>query len=393
MLGLVIYNSVLLLSLRDASYFWYLGFVLGLAGYFVFQKGLLYEFWPSLSLPLNEALMFTSLAVGAASALQFCRRFLLMSREDPRLDRWLQYVGILALAGVFLAWWRPGHTTVVFFSLFGLAVMGLFLLVSVRALRRHFRPARWLLLAWSSLVAGATAFILATYGLLPHHFLTYYGFQVGSAIEAMLLSLALADRISLMHRERETLLDEQTRLQGMSYTDGLTNLHNRRFLDERLGTLVPAAQAEGSPLSLVMLDLDHFKRFNDGWGHLEGDRALQHLAKVMRSVVRSEDSSCRYGGEEFAIVLPGRSQSQAAEVAERIRSELARQPLKLETGEAVHLSCTLGVAQLAPGETAESLLGRADQALYRGKQAGRNRVVAHAGTDPRGLYEPVAEER
>lgn len=374
-LGLALYNSVLLLSLRDSSYFWYLGFVLGIAGYFIGQKGLLHEVWPSLSIATNEALMFTALAVGATSALQFCRRFLLMPREDPVVSRCLRAAGWFAVIGIALAWAHPGHPTLIFFSVFGTAVMGLFLVSAIRALSRRFRPARWLLLAWGALVLGAAVFILATYGWLPHHFLTYYGFQLGSAIEVTLLSLALADRISLLHRERQSLLDEQARLHGMSYTDGLTGLSNRRYLDEYLAAATKASVTHGKPLSLVMLDLDRFKAFNDRWGHLEGDRALQHLARVMRDAVRDEDTVCRYGGEEFVLVLPGRDATQALEIAERLRLELASRPLRLECGDAVTLTATLGVASHVSGESPASLLDRADQALYRGKRAGRNRVV------------------
>ncbi|WP_163557992.1 diguanylate cyclase [Halomonas sp. NO4] len=374
-LGLVLYNSVLLLSLRDASYFWYLGFVLGAAGYFVGQKGLLHEVWPSLPIATNEALMFTALAIGSTSALQFCRRFLLMHREDPVVGRWLRAVGWFAAVGIALAWTHPGHPTVIFFSVFGAAVLLLFLVAAIRALRRRFRPARWLLLAWAALVAGAAAFILATYGWLPHHFLTYYGFQLGSAIEVTLLSLALADRISLLHRERQSLLDEQARLKGMSYTDGLTGLGNRRFLDEYLAAAAKPVAGEAALLSLVLLDIDHFKQFNDRCGHLEGDRALQHLAAVLREAVRHEDPVCRYGGEEFVLVLPGHDEARAVEIAERFRAGLVRRPLRLEDGGLVYLTATLGVACRQPGEPPESLLGRADRALYRGKRAGRNRVV------------------
>ncbi|WP_176761460.1 GGDEF domain-containing protein [Billgrantia gudaonensis] len=391
-LGLALYNSVLLLSLRDSSYFWYLGFVLGIAGYFIGQKGLLHEVWPSLSIATNEALMFTALAVGATSALQFCRRFLLMPREDPFLGRCLRAVGWFAAIGIALAWTHPGHPTLIFFSLFGTAVMGLFLVSAIRALCRRFRPARWLLLAWGALVLGAAVFILATYGWLPHHFLTYYGFQLGSAIEVTLLSLALADRISLLRRERQSLLDEQARLHGMSYTDGLTGLSNRRYLDEYLAVAAKAAVTDGKPLSLVMLDLDRFKAFNDRWGHLEGDRALQHLAKVMRDAVRDEDTVCRYGGEEFVLVLPGRDAAQALDIAERLRLELASRPLRLESGDDVILTATLGVASHVPGESTASLLDRADQALYRGKRAGRNRVVLERA-DPGNEYDIVANDR
>jgi diguanylate cyclase (GGDEF)-like protein len=127
-----------------------------------------------------------------------------------------------------------------------------------------------------------------------------------------------------------------------------------------------------------MLDIDNFKRFNDGWGHAEGDRALQHLGKVIEEVVRDIDPVCRYGGEEFVILLKERDEHQALDIAERIRKGLATTPLTLLSGEQVLLTCTLGVAKRLEGESASALLRRADQALYRGKYAGRDRVVLNA---------------
>ncbi|MGQ7246607.1 sensor domain-containing diguanylate cyclase [Halomonas sp. V046] len=377
-MGLALYNGLLLLGLRDTSYLWYVCFLIGSAGYFLCQNGLLYRAFPEMSTATNEALLLTSLAWISVSGLQFCRRFLLLGHEDPVVDRGMLAMWPLAGVGAGLAWWFPGYVTVMYFSLIGLLVLCGILGSSVRALLRGFRSARWLLLAWSALVAGAASLLLSTYGLLPHGFWSYHGFQVGSALESVLLSLALADRISLLQRERQALLSEQARLHGMSYIDGLTGVHNRRYLDEALPVAVQAAESSGRPLSLIMLDLDNFKRFNDGWGHAEGDRALQHLTAVIDEVIRDVDPVCRYGGEEFVIPLKERDARQAMEIAERIRKELAASPLSLQEGGAALLTCTLGVATRQPGETAAALLRRADQALYRGKYAGRDRAVLHS---------------
>ena len=376
--GLVIYNSLLLFSLRDTNYLWYLGFLSGAGAYFLCQNGLLLLYFPQMGARLNEALLLTALSVISICGLQFCRRFLMTARQDPRVDslmRWLCW--LLALAAT-IAWLLPSFLTVVFYSLLGVLTLTAFLLSSVRGLWRGFRPAQWLLMAWSVLVVGVVLLLLVTYGLSPHNFWTLHGFQIGSALEAILLSLALADRINLLQRERETLLEEKARLHGMSYLDGLTGVHNRRYLDEALPAAVAQAEVSGRPLSLIMLDIDNFKRFNDGWGHAEGDRALQHLGKVIEEVVRDIDPVCRYGGEEFVILLKERDEHQALDIAERIRKGLATTPLTLLTGEQVLLTCTLGVAKRLEGESASALLRRADQALYRGKYAGRDRVVLNA---------------
>ncbi|XKE44883.1 sensor domain-containing diguanylate cyclase [Halomonas organivorans] len=373
--GLALYNGVLLFGLRDSSYLWYVGFLLGSAAYFLCQNGLLYRAFPGLDPAVNEAMMLTSLSWISVCGLQFCRRFLWLQDKDPRVDLAMLLLWPVAALGVVLAWGQPGHATVVYFSVQGLLVLGLFLVSAGRALERGVRSARWLLLAWSALVAGSSTLLLVTYGLLPHGFWSHHGFQLGSAAESVLLSLALADRIGQLQYERQVLLAEQAKLHDMSYLDGLTGVHNRRYLDEALPAAVIQAEASGAPLSLIMLDLDNFKRFNDGWGHAEGDRALQHLVRATETVIRDIDPVCRYGGEEFVILLRERDASQAREIAERIREELVSRPLTLRGGGVVPLTCTLGVAGWRPGESAEELIARADRALYRGKDAGRDRVV------------------
>ncbi|MCA1773980.1 MAG: GGDEF domain-containing protein [Halomonas sp.] len=376
LLGLMVYNCVLLRFLKDSNYFWYLGFVGSSAVYFFLQKGLIFEFVPTFSPMINEALLFTALSIGIISALSFCRSFLMLPEQDRLVDRLFMIFivfGLLCLAG---SWWLPGHVSVKMFSVLGLGTMTLFCLASWRALRRRFRPARWLLMGWSALIVGCLAFILSVYGVLPHNILTYYGFQFGSALESLLLSLALADRINLLRRERETLAREKLRFATMSITDGLTGLYNRRYLTRHLDESVQQARLNHQLLSLVMLDIDHFKAFNDRWGHLIGDKALQHFADILLNAVREEDAVCRFGGEEFTIVLRHQPLQHALEVAERIRGSLRAMPLMGDENQSIPLTCTIGVVEYQVPESAKALLERADSALYQGKENGRDRVIS-----------------
>ncbi|MGM0826546.1 MAG: diguanylate cyclase [Pseudomonadota bacterium] len=376
LLGLMVYNCVLLRFLKDSSYFWYLGFVGSSAAYFFLQKGLMFELVPSFPQLVNEALLFTALSIGIISALSFCRTFLMLSGQDRLMDRlFMVFIvfGLVCLAGT---WWLPGHVSVKMFSVLGLGTMTLFCLASWRALRRRFRPARWLLMGWSALIVGCLAFILSIYGVLPHNLLTYYGFQFGSALESLLLSLALADRINLLRRERETLVKEKLRFAAMSVTDGLTGLYNRRYLTRHLEESVQQARLHHQPLSLVMLDIDHFKAFNDRWGHLLGDKALQHFADILTEAVREEDAVCRFGGEEFTIVLRHQPIQHALEVAERIQNTLRTTPLRADAHPPIPLTCTIGVVQYQVPESAKAFLARADSALYQGKEGGRDRVTS-----------------
>lgn len=163
---------------------------------------------------------------------------------------------------------------------------------------------------------------------------------------------------------------------SMAITDGLTGLYNRHFLGTHLGNMVKQSLESGKPLSQVILDMDHFKRVNDTYGHDVGDEVLIKLGKIIVNVIRSADLAARYGGEEFVILMPETDIFQAADAAERIRVAVEKTPFVVshEVGE-LHLTVSVGVSHLRKdGDTAQELHKRADEALYRGKQNGRNQV-------------------
>lgn len=157
--------------------------------------------------------------------------------------------------------------------------------------------------------------------------------------------------------------------------DGLTGLFNRRRLDEVLSRYISRAEFEGTAVSVVMTDVDHFKLFNDTYGHAAGDLVLFEVAKVLRERCRPSDFVARYGGEEFTVVLPGAAAKDALVVAERLRR--AVKDLRLFAGERPlpEVTISIGIAQAHPGEADTAVLSRADQALYAAKEGGRNRSV------------------
>ncbi|MGS2742360.1 diguanylate cyclase [Halomonas sp. LS-001] len=375
-LGLMVYNAFLLIFLRDLSYLWYIGFICSSAAYFFLQKGLLFELLPNASATINEALLFTTISTGLFSALSFCQRFLSVDHSDPRLTPWFNAFLSLSVIGLALAWLYPGQLTVMMYSLMGLGTLLLFTVASFRALQRGFHPAQWLIIGWAALLAGCATFIFSIYGIVPHTFWTYYGFQMGSALEVMLFSLALADRIKILHSERETLVKDKLRFVNLSLTDGLTGLYNRRYLNQHLEKCTDRIQ-HFHPLTVIMIDIDHFKDFNDRWGHILGDRALVHVAGIMKSIVRDKDPICRYGGEEFTIVLQQQPIRKAFDIAERIRRELEQTPLKTDGGKDLYMTCTMGIAEYQLGESTDTFIHRADEALYRGKSQGRNCVLPY----------------
>ena len=164
----------------------------------------------------------------------------------------------------------------------------------------------------------------------------------------------------------------------MAVTDPLTGLHNRRYLDSHLQTLFERAMSRRRPLSLMITDIDRFKSVNDAFGHDGGDEVLREFARRLRKNVRGIDLACRFGGEEFVVVMPDTDAAVAETVAERVRAEIADKPFVIG-GQSVSITVSVGVSSLKGGpDTAADLLKRADVALYEAKTSGRNKVVARA---------------
>jgi two-component system, cell cycle response regulator len=174
----------------------------------------------------------------------------------------------------------------------------------------------------------------------------------------------------------ESTMADNRRLEVLAHTDPLTAVLNRRALTERLSSELERAKRYDSAVSLLLIDVDHFKRVNDNYGHLVGDDVLTDIGALLQRAVRSVDVVARYGGEEFVIVLPETGTGGATTFAERIREVIELHPFAHGTGGALRLTASIGVAVFpAPGlETVEDFLARADQALYRAKAEGRNLV-------------------
>jgi two-component system cell cycle response regulator len=166
----------------------------------------------------------------------------------------------------------------------------------------------------------------------------------------------------------------------LAVTDQLTGLHNRRYMEGQLGALVKRATHGGDPVSALMIDIDHFKKINDAFGHDIGDEVLREFAVRLASNVRAIDLPCRYGGEEFTVIMPGAQLADAQRVAERIRLHVAGSPFRVAGGrELLTVTISVGVATtLGESDTPDALLKRADEAVYEAKAAGRNRVISRA---------------
>ena len=376
MLGMALYSLFLMLAVRERTYLGYAAFLAATVLYIGLRYNILTPLLPGVMQaipPVGHAQL--AVALMALAGVWFVRRFLRTSRDDRLMDRLLVALMLIAVLSAPASLWLAGVASFLIVAAIAIATVLVILWASWRAMGRGFRPAFNLLLGWSVFAVAALLYLGMLLGLLPYATWLTVALPLGSLAQALLLAFALGSRIRHKQREEAALERERDRYRFLSEQDGLTGLFNRRALDRRLEHAIASALRNGTPLSLIVLDTDRFKEYNDRYGHLAGDDALRCLARTMRANVRQEDMCFRYGGEEFVILLPGQNVPHATVVAERIR-EAYRADSASDLGPGGTVS--LGVVEFREGDTANTLLARGDAALYRAKEQGRDRVeLAH----------------
>jgi diguanylate cyclase len=208
---------------------------------------------------------------------------------------------------------------------------------------------------------------------------------VRSALESLVVTAkemersnhSLESRLNASKQEIIQLQQSIEALRNESLTDPLTSLANRKYFDQSLNRMIEETRVSGTPLSLLLADIDHFKRFNDLFGHLIGDQVLRLVAMSIKQSTKGGDLAARFGGEEFAIILPGSAIGDARSIADRVRFTVKSKDLmKRSTGEHLgRVTVSIGVAALRQGDCAQALIERTDACLYAAKRTGRNRVV------------------
>lgn len=221
-------------------------------------------------------------------------------------------------------------------------------------------------------------------GLAPSDFRAIVARLAATTREMAAHNRELEQKMEVSSRQMETL---QTTLQNVrieSLTDGLTGLANRKHFDETLNARLAEDQVDHAGLCLLLCDIDHFKRVNDTWGHQIGDQVIRYVATVLSAQVEGDFLATRYGGEEFALIMPRTKLAAAAEIAERIRTTIKAKTLsRKSTGEILgRVTISLGIARSSPDDDASTLIGRADACLYQSKRTGRDRVTADASVRP-----------
>jgi len=215
---------------------------------------------------------------------------------------------------------------------------------------------------------------------------------VQTANEMQQTNSELEQKLNASKQQITQLQENLQAVRAESQTDPLTGVANRKYFDEALAKAIARHAASDEPLSLLMLDIDHFKAFNDTYGHLTGDQVLRVVAMSIKQNIKGQDTAARYGGEEFAVVLPNTALRSAITVGEQIRrATMAKELKKRSTGQVLgRITISVGVASLHKGDTPQSLIARADACLYAAKRHGRNRVICESDPELLSPEEKVA---
>lgn len=427
LLALGAFNLLLWFTLRDRSYLYYVAFVAMTAMAYFCYNGLAYQhFWPEAPAWNNRAPMFFGFLTIATGAL-FGRSFLRIWDHGRRYDiPALAVIGVSLLLAAATVSPMPYWVSARCFPFVAIAGSVNLIVNSIQAIRRGYRPARVFLLAWAALIAGLMAFALRALEILPGNFFTIYGVQIGSLVEALLLSQALAQRIHTMREEKETAqqaaleakesalqvkeqaleasrlaehdlesmvaervqelarvnrtleaeIFERKRaeelLRRLAYHDALTGLPNRTLLKDRFNMAVSAAKRNETNVALLVIDLDHFKEVNEAHGHDVGDDLLVSFARILQTRLREMDTIARLGGDEFVVLVNDlATPREAARVAEKVLSIL-NEPIRVTANQSVRISASIGIAVYdEDGTEVDALLKRAEASMYAAKKAGR----------------------
>ena len=431
-LALVLYNLMLLFAVRDRVYLYYVSYAAAFCTYLLSFDGLGFQYlWPQSVWAANHVLAL-ALSLTLMFGAQFSRTFLDMRRIAPRADAAM--LAVVAAGGALAVssgtgWVLDYGGVLRAVSVLGFGAAAVATYAAVRALVLGYRPARYFLLAWAALLAFIALGALRNFTLVPTNFATIYGLHIGFALDVLLLSFALGDRINLLRRERafaedealaaQRLLLEATResereleqriaertaelnsvnerlraeasereslmtqlkeqeqhLRFMAQHDALTGLPNRLSMQQRLALAMELAKRNRKKLAVMLVDLDDFKIINDTRGHPAGDQALVQLAARLRTSVRGSDTVARYGGDEFVLLAGELDRGEdAAMIAEKV-ADMIQVPLALQGGPA-KVSCSIGISVYPDdAETSEELIALADKAMYASKSEGERRYA------------------
>lgn len=380
----------------------YLSYAVYLLSFMFFQlalNGFGYQYlWPGAGDFINN-INSAAMALVVVCGLWFAGTFLKIWTEHPALKQ--LYLLVIGIGGTtfLVALVAYADQTLRVAAALGLVFVPIVMASAIVSLRAGFQPARFFLAAWGVFLVGVLITCLNYFGILENNFVTYNAMQIASLLEILILGYVLLDNVTTLHFERRAAmqanshllnklnreletevvartceLEEKNRmLSDLALRDSMTGLLNHNASMEQLRLLLSNAKRYRQQLSVLMIDIDFFKRVNDHYGHQAGDVVIQRIAAVLESSVREADSCGRYGGEEFVLLLPQTSGENASGLAESIREKV--QELKIPDIANESVSISVGVTELDLTKASDDPLRKADKALYAAKMNGRNRVV------------------
>ena len=370
LLALLAYNLILFASLRQARYFFYSLYLFCFIAMNLSYTGHGYRWlWPGnpvWQLWSNPVLM----VIYAFSGQVFATIFLETRRHVPRAHR-LVYINIALFFGLETMAILYGSHVAALLVAFALSLVFSAVMLSLGAasVLRGISFAKYFLIATMAVTIGVTITAVTVWGIVPYTVLGYRAVEIGMTIDAILLALALADQF-------RANLEQKNHAEAIARIDPLTELNNRRGFYELTAPAWSTGLRHSRNMTVVLFDLDHFKSFNDTYGHSEGDKALRMVAKDLRNAARKGDVAARWGGEEFILFLPETTFSEGISVAERLRLSIRSQRINIQ-GKEVFVTASFGVAEhhRQIGQV-DDLIALADQRLYAAKKRGRDQVCA-----------------
>lgn len=408
-IGLFFYNAFLWVGVRKPIYGIY---VLFMATYLLFNASMMgytFRLWPD-ALQFQQVSIFVFSVLSGCTVVWFGIAFLQSKVHLPRTHKLLCAILLLAAVSAPLMLGMHPARAAELNALIVMAGVVVLIAAAVLRLRQGYRPALYYLIGQGAVLAGIVFTVLTSRGLLPYYYMASEVLKWSAAFEVLFFSIGLADLLNEERRLREKAqkhsdasqrellqvqiqlneeLDKKvhertqaleaanTKLQMLSTTDELTQLYNRRHINDMLASEYRRALRDKTSLSLLMLDIDHFKQINDNYGHPTGDACLVHAAKIISGHIRRPpDVAARYGGEEFVVLLPNTQAEGARIVADNILHAFNTTSV-LYAQCAIPVSVSIGIASVLPTERDghEKLLIEADRQLYLAKQGGRNQVA------------------
>lgn len=304
------------------------------------------------------------IGIGMSSALIFVYEILSLPRQQPRFAKWFRYLVIVQILAIFMAFFPSSFVRN--FLANGVLLISILSIVLVcgRGVVRGSHEAVWVWIMIFPIVLVSGVAILHSLQLIPMPF--YNATQallVAAGASALLMTMASGGRLIRMRKENE-----------LAHMDGLTGLHRRQAIERYMNEWISCLGKGQGEFSIAFLDVDHFKEINDKFGHQVGDHCLRELSRRLNENIKDKDVLGRYGGDELLLLMPNTGLQEACCAVERLNECATSEPVVYE-GKTVFITLSIGVAQWQPGESACSLMGRADGALYESKFSGRNRIT------------------